>query len=593
MSRYLRYVRLALTDPSWLLRALSISLHLFREQGVLGLLAKIDPPRFSAPLYRRWLQRYPLPCAPQLKDCQVDLLLVLQDATSEELHASLESIQYQQHAQWKIWIACPPHSGWREGVPTDERIQFIDASGSSAAQWNRLLQSANGNLVLPLRAGQVLHPALLAWLAWLFDNNGLQAASWDCDELDSSGRRHSPQCRPSWDPWLIRSSPAQHTPLAMRRSQLSAIGGFTESAGNACEYDLMLRLIEQLEPGQIRHLPLLLSHLMPLSKPPTVGALHCQSIVNHCARSGIASQIKLGSHNNLCIHLTPPAPEPAVAIIMPTRDGGGHLRTAVSSLLRHTHYPNYHLYIVDNGSQTLTTLTLLEELASDPRCTILRDPAPFNFSALNNRAIALTHEPLLCLLNDDVEIITPHWLTDLVGAALQPGVGAAGARLWYPQGGLQHAGVIVGYGGGAGHAHRTCASGNGLEQSALLRSFSAVTAACLVTQRQLYQAIGGLDAEHFPVNFNDVDFCLKLREAHHDILYVPTAELIHHESLSRGQDRTPAQLLRYDLEVATLRSRWAHWIAEDPAYSPSLTLRREDHSLAWPPRRPSWLSVTT
>jgi GT2 family glycosyltransferase len=151
----------------------------------------------------------------------------------------------------------------------------------------------------------------------------------------------------------------------------------------------------------------------------------------------------------------------------------------------------------------------------------------------------------------------------------------------------------MGYGGGAGHAHKGCRAPEGIAHSALLRELSAVTAACLVTRRTLFDAAGGLDAVHFPVNFNDVDFCLKLREAGHRILYVPTAELLHHESVSRGADSTRAQRQRFAAEIAALRARHAHWIAEDPAYNPNLTLFREDYSLAWPPRRPDWLGASS
>jgi GT2 family glycosyltransferase len=260
----------------------------------------------------------------------------------------------------------------------------------------------------------------------------------------------------------------------------------------------------------------------------------------------------------------------------------------VSSVLTKTRYPDFTLYIIDNGSCDPVTLAQLEVYARDPRCQIIRDPRPFNFSALNNHAIAHTGAALVCLLNDDVEVITPEWLADMAAAALQPDIGAVGARLWYPDGCLQHGGVILGYGGGAGHAlkfHRRLAASH-LDPSALIREFSAVTAACLVVRRAHFDAVGGLDEVNFPVNFNDVDFCLKLRELGYRNLYVPTAELWHHESASRGPDHIPARQARFANEVATLQERWAAWIANDPAYNPNLSIQREDCSLAWPPRRP-------
>jgi GT2 family glycosyltransferase len=590
MSPLGRHLRLALTNPAWLLRALRTLQHLLREQGLLGLLARLDPQHFAAPLYRHWLRRYPLPSAPRAAPCRIALLLATEDAPAGALAASIASVLQQRHADWELWIARPAGS-----LPPDQendaRIRFIDTPAARSGQWNRLLQETSAAVVLPLRAGQLLHAELLAWLCVLFADTGLQAARWDSDQLDAYGRRTTPRCLPAWDAWLARSAPATTTPLALRRTLLAELGGYADDAGSACEYELALRLIERLQPGQIRHLPLLLSHRMHAPGDEAVGAAHCASLSAHCARNGIAAHIEAIDSNALQIRLAPPTPAPAVAIIMPTRDGGAHLETAVASLFERTDYAPFHLYLVDNGSRDAATLARLDAWARDPRCTVLRDPAPFNFAAINNRAIAHTREPVLCLLNDDIEIRAPHWLADLVGAALQPGVGAAGARLWYPDSGLQHAGVIMGYGGGAGHAHKGCRTHEGIAHSALLREFSAVTAACLVTRRSLFDAVGGLDAVHFPINFNDVDFCLKLREAGHRILYVPTAELLHHESVSRGADRSRAQRQRFAAEIAALRARHARWIAEDPAYNPNLTLLREDCSLAWPPRRPAWLGA--
>lgn len=591
MSRIGRYLRSALTDPVWLVRALCIALHLMREQGPLGLLARIAPQHFAGALYRRWLRRYPLPAALGPSACRVAILLATEGAPASALAISIRSVLQQHHADWELLVALPAGIARVPGLPCDERLRCIATPASLAGQWNRLLQETSAELVLPLRAGLALHPELLGWLCALFADGKLQVVRWDHDQLDARGRRTSPRCLPAWDEWLARSSPAISSPLALRRTSVVALGGYADSSGNACEYDLVLRLIERLKPGQLCHLPLILSHRMGEHAETPIGPAHSASLAAHFARCGIDGQIAVLEPGALQIRLAPPTPSPAVAVIMPTRDGGAHLETAVNSLFQRTDYSNYHLYLVDNGSCEASTRARLDAWALDPRCTVLRDPSPFNFSAINNRAIALTREPLICLLNDDVEIRASHWLSDLVGAALQPGVGAAGARLWFPDGGLQHAGIIIGYGGGAGHAHKGCRAGEGLAQSALMREFSALTAACLVTQRQLYDAVDGLDAEHFPVNFNDVDFCLKLREAGYRILYVPTAELVHHESASRGADGTPAQRQRFAREVAELRARYAGWIAGDPAYSPNLTLRREDHTLAWPPRRPAWLGA--
>ncbi|RYE70827.1 MAG: glycosyltransferase, partial [Oxalobacteraceae bacterium] len=216
---------------------------------------------------------------------------------------------------------------------------------------------------------------------------------------------------------------------------------------------------------------------------------------------------------------------------------------------------------------------------------VMRDDGEFNYSALNNAAVLRAKGEYVGLINNDIEVITPEWLSDMVAIASQPGVGAVGARLWYSDYTLQHGGVILGIGGVAGHAHKKLPKERRgyFERAALMQSFSAVTAACLVIQKKHYLAVDGLNETNLKVAFNDVDFCIRLRDSGLRNVWTPYAELFHHESATRGDDTHPEKQKRFELEARYMLTRWGDALRHDPAYNLNLTLVHEDFSLAWPP----------
>jgi GT2 family glycosyltransferase len=281
-----------------------------------------------------------------------------------------------------------------------------------------------------------------------------------------------------------------------------------------------------------------------------------------------------------------PQPAPLVSMVIPTRNGLDLLRPCVDSILRRSTYPAFEIIIVDNGSDDPACLAWMQQAAKDPRISIRRDDRPFNFSALNNAAVADARGEFIALVNNDIEVITPGWLEEMVSLAARPGIGAVGARLWYGDGTLQHGGVITGIGASAGHAHKKLTRGEPgmMGRAQRLQALSAVTAACLVVRREAYEQVGGLDEEAFVVAFNDIDFCLKLRAAGLRNVWTPFAELYHHESVSRGSDRHPSRKQRFERERAALQARWGAALARDPAYNPNLTLSNENFALADPPR---------
>jgi GT2 family glycosyltransferase len=258
----------------------------------------------------------------------------------------------------------------------------------------------------------------------------------------------------------------------------------------------------------------------------------------------------------------------------------------VNSILSNTSYPNFELLIVDNGSNDTATLQYLGSLQGEPRVRVVRDERPFNYSALNNAAVRMVQGELLALDNNDLEVTSSDWLSEMVSVALQPGVGAVGARLWYPDNTLQHGGVVLGLDGIAGHAQKRLRRGayGYFSRACLTQDYSAVTAACLVIRKSIYEEVGGLNEIDLAVAFNDVDFCLRVREAGYRNVWTPFAEMYHLESATRGIEDTPEKQQRFSNEVQYMKQRWGEQLLNDPAYNPNLTLVGTDFSLAWPPR---------
>jgi GT2 family glycosyltransferase len=269
-----------------------------------------------------------------------------------------------------------------------------------------------------------------------------------------------------------------------------------------------------------------------------------------------------------------PGPPPLVSIIIPTRNGIQLLRRCISSIREKTTYGPYEIIVVDNQSTDPETLAYLDGLKSDGIADILSYDAPFNYSAINNHAVRVTRGALLCLLNNDIEVIGADWLGEMVSQAIRPEIGAVGALLYYPDDTIQHAGVIVGLSGCADHLYAGAPRGTKgmMGRACVVQNLSAVTAACLVIRKDIYTAVGGFDESNLPVSFNDVDFCLRVLERGYRNLWTPFAELYHHESATRGREHALGKLDDAANEEAYLRERWPRFMERDPAYNPNLTL---------------------
>jgi GT2 family glycosyltransferase len=298
-----------------------------------------------------------------------------------------------------------------------------------------------------------------------------------------------------------------------------------------------------------------------------------RAVEDALARRGIAGTATMPSPGIVRVRREIADP-PVVSIVVPTRDRADLLRTLVDSLEAKTAYPRWELVVLDNASSEPESVAYLAELGRRHR--VVRDASPFNWSAINNRGVRAATGRVLLFLNNDIEVRDEGWLEALVEHAVRPEVGAVGARLLYPNGTIQHAGVVLGIGAVAGHAFKHFAGDTTgyFGQAAAIRDVSAVTGACLMVRRDAFEEVGGFD-ERLRVAFNDIDFCLKLRVRGYLNIYTPYATLVHHESATRKALHPPA-------DEALMLERWRDVLANDPYYSPHLTREHEDYGIATP-----------
>jgi GT2 family glycosyltransferase len=518
------------------------------------------------------------------------------------LRAAIDSVRAQLYTNWELCIAddCSPDVHVAETLggyaALDPRIKVArrNENGHISAACNTALSLATGDWVVCLDHDDILaeHALALAVTA-LADHPDAGIVYSDEDKLDGGGTRHEPYFKPEFDPLLLIGQNFLNHLCMLRRELVTAVGGYREGYEGSQDWDLALRVSELLSPERVVHVPHVLYHwrahgastASALSAKPYAVEAGRRAVMDHLARtgrSGSVTRIPRSGHNRVTWDL--PEPAPKVSVVIPTRDGS-LLERCVESVLAFTTYPNFELVVVDNSSRTLPTLAYLR--SNDDRVRVIRDERQFNYSAINNHAVEQTEGDVICLLNDDTEVIGGDWLTELVSHLLQPGVGAVGAKLYYDDGRIQHAGVVLGIHGVAGHSHRFFdrLSAGYFGRLQLAQNMSAVTAACMVVRREAWDQVGGLDEENLAIAFNDVDFCLRLRDAGWRVVWSPYAELIHHESVSRGPDVVGPRVPEFVREFDYIQRRWGPLILRnDPYYNPNLSLSAEDFSLAWPPR---------
>jgi GT2 family glycosyltransferase len=469
------------------------------------------------------------------------------------------------------------------------RCDWLPKNLGIAGNSNEALRRATGEYVAFLDHDDMLAPfALYEVVRVLNQDQTIDALYSDEDKIPArGGRRYDPALKSDWAPDTMLSYNYLCHFAVVRRLLLQEIGSFREGYDGAQDYDLILRIA--LKTTKIKHIPKVLYHWRaaesstakdPTRKPYAADAAR-RAIGDYLRHRGLEAEVVDGYLPTTYRVRYRVRGNPKVSIIVPTRDKVDLLRQCVESVLAKTSYVHYEIVIVDNQSQEESTRQYYQSLKANPRIRILSYDAPFNFSAINNFAVRATDGPHLLFLNNDTEVIAPEWLSAMLEYSQRNDVGGVGARLYYPDETIQHAGLIIGIGGVAGHAHRLFERTNDgyMGRIKVVQNLSAVTGACLMVRRSVFDEVGGFD-ERLSHAFNDVDLCLKIREKGHLIVYTPYAELYHHESASRGPEDTPERKARFAKEVEIMESRWKHVLeAGDPYYNCNLALDREDFSI--------------
>ncbi|WP_433704599.1 glycosyltransferase family 2 protein [Paraburkholderia sacchari] len=619
-------VRRQIQARGGLVDALKFCGSIVRREGWPGVTARVRRLRrgggfasapVSAELYRDWIAQYDLVTPEQEKRLVSELNMlarkplisvIVPTYNSDEklLREMIESVQAQIYPHWELCIAddasTQPHVQQllRSAAAADSRIKITlrDKNGHISEASNSALALAAGEYVALLDHDDVLPPHALYVVARYINRHPTGRLFYsDEDKLDENGTRTMPYFKSDWNPLMFLAHNMFSHLGVYEAALVREVGGFRKGYEGSQDYDLALRCIDVAGHASVVHIPHILYHWRIVAgstagsgeaKPYALQAA-IRAIEDHFERSGIEATIESpnDSAGTMRVRYALPEPQPLVSIVIPTRDGLELLEQCIDSVTKKTLYRNYEIIVVDNGSVHPKTMAYFEQISRLPNVRVIRDDAPFNFSALNNRAVDIARGEYICLMNNDVEVVSPEWLSEMVSVAHQPGVGAVGACLWYPDDTLQHGGVVIGLGGIAGHMHLKLGRGEFgyFGRGVALQNLSAVTAACLVVSKAVYKEVGGLDVE-LAVAFNDVDFCLKIVEAGYRNVWTPHAELYHHESATRGSDLAPEKYQRFLEEIRWMERRWDGWFTRDPAYNPNLTLKLDEgpFALAFPPR---------
>jgi glycosyltransferase involved in cell wall biosynthesis len=532
------------------------------------------------------------------------------------LDDAIQSVRGQLYPHWELCIADDASTDGEiqrvigRHAESDSRIKVVyrKTNGHICHATNSALELAQGDFIALLDHDDIITEHALYWVAAELEKHpNTDILYSDSDLIGDSGERFSPYFKTDFNLELMLGHNMVSHFGVYKRSLVEAAGGMRAGLEGSQDYDLLLRVFAKSTTERIRHIPTVLYHWRRSDHAPSFSMKDLDRCVQAARKAvdeflhskGIAADVlpapQAPYFQRIRYHL--PNPAPKVSVIIPTRNQAKLIERCVQGVLTKTDYPSLDVTIVDNDSDDAETMTLFAELAKHPLVRVVCYPGAFNFAAINNFAVGQTDGAILAFLNNDIEITQPDWLREMVSHAAQPDVGAVGAKLCYPNGTIQHAGIVTGMGSDriAGHLYFQAPPDyiGPFGQLLLAREVSAVTCACMIVRRNVFLEVGGLDEAHLAVAYNDVDFCLRLHARGYRNIITPFAELIHHESATRGSDHLPAKRERFLEEVGYMKQRWGDLLLNDPFFSPNLSLDFPLPELARPPRvnRP-WEKMT-
>lgn len=551
--------------------------------------------------YERWVERFDTLTASNRDRIRMEIatwsapplisiLMPVHDPDLGVLESALASVRAQLYGNWQLCIAddASTHPGVARLLDRyaglDARIAVVHRreNGHISLATNTALALAQGPFCAFLDHDDLLPEHALYEIARaLVADPDLDLIYSDEDKVDGSGRRFEPHFKPDWNPELLFAQNYLNHLTVIRTNLVKEVGALRPGFEGSQDHDLLLRVSDRLARERVLHIPKVLYHWRAAIGSGTYSDrslakaedARLRAMQDTIARRGWPHRVERGPHGfNRLLRALPETP-PLVSIVIPTRDRAELLSVVLDGLLTRTEYGPLEIVIVDNDSIEPATHALFEHYAGEARVRVLHAAGPFNFSALSNAGAHAARGDVLLFLNNDVEVIEPGWLGELVSIASDPEVGAVGAKLLYPDGTLQHGGVVLGAGGIAGHSHLGLARDDPgyFARMVMLQQVSAVTGACLALRRAVFEEVGGFDERHLAVAFNDIDLCLRIGVAGYRVIWTPHAQLTHHESKSRGSEDTPEKRTRFQAEIRTMEARWGRQLVRDPFYNPNLS----------------------
>lgn len=531
----------------------------------------------------------------------ISVLLSTYNTPEKWLRKALDSVLSQKYQNWELCISDDaskePHvvKVLNEYAGKDQRIRLVfrEENGHISESFNSALAIAKGEFLAYLDHDDELHPEALLYVADAINKNpDAKIIYSDEDKISENGVRFDPYFKSDWNYDLLLGQNCISHLGVYETALVREIGGLRKGLEGSQDWDMTLRCIEKIRPEQIVHIPKVLYHWRTIPGSTALGVQEKdyavvaakRAVQEHLQRVAVQADVNVAKGGYLRVRYHLPEDEPRVTLIVPTRDRVDLLKMSMTSILERTRYSNFDILVMDNQSKEQETIEYLEWLERDPRVRVISHDAPFNYSSINNHGIMEAKGEIIGLINNDIEVISEDWLCEMVGHAMQPGVGAVGAMLYYPNDTIQHAGVVKGVGGVAGHIY--CGEPRGSDgyfaRARLVQSISVVTGACLLVRRSVLEQVQYLD-ENLAVAFNDVDLCLRIQQAGYRNVWTPYAELYHHESASRGCDNTPEKLERFLREIDFMKNRYGDSLEKDEFYNLNLSLDKP-FSLAFPPR---------
>lgn len=584
----------------------------WKSQGAAALaekvVTKVKNVRQGPPSYQKWI-RHHLPDRNELEKQKktsfgyrpkISFVVPLYKTPEKYLRRLTESFQEQTYSNWELCFSdgsgaqSPLTELLKELTAKDNRIKYVshEESLQISENTNSAIEIATGDFIAFADHDDELTPnALFECVKAINEKPQTLVIYTDEDKMSMDGHKFfQPHFKPDYNPDLLCTVNYICHLFVVSRKVIEKVGGLRSEFDGAQDYDFVLRCVEAVKDEEICHIPKILYHWRchedstaenPESKLYAFEAGR-RAVQAHYERTGIHAEVFKGEYLGLYRTKFIRDHDPLISIIIPNKDHIDDLKRCMESIEQKSTYKNYEYIIVENNSTDSATFEYYKKLeAENPKVRMVYWDGVFNYSAINNYGASFAKGEYLLLLNNDTEIINPDCLEELLGYCMRKEVGAVGARLYYEDDTIQHAGVVIGFGGIAGHCFVQQKRGTTgyCHRIICAQDYSAVTAACMMVKKSAFDAVGGL-SEELAVAFNDIDFCMKLRKAEYLIVYNPYAELYHYESKSRGLEDTPEKVARFNKEIATFEKKWPEILENgDPYYNPNLTLKSQDFSL--------------